>query len=130
MVDGSAAVRSLMAEYAETTLAEAQQTAACNAVHDASSRLCRWLLHTADRIDSDSLPLTQEFLAQMLGVRRTTLTLLAQVLQAKGLIKYSRGKIAIRDRNGLEKSSCECYRVLHRNTLSESLGLKDLRLAE
>jgi len=74
-----------------------QQSAGCNALHTLETRLCRWLLQTRDRNDSDNLPLTQEFLAQMLGVRRTTLTLVARELQSAGLIKYSRGKIEILD---------------------------------
>src|SRR5439155_1132938 len=83
--------RDLISRYTEVLWAEAQQIVACNAVHDAASRLCRWLLQSADRTDSETIPLTQEFLAQMLGVRRTTVSLLAQVLQKQGLIKYSRG---------------------------------------
>jgi CRP-like cAMP-binding protein len=106
-------VRDLIAEYTERLLVEAQQTVACNAIHDASSRLCRRLLQSADRTESDLLPLTQEFLSYMLGVRRTTLTLLAQALQERGIIEYSRGKIRIVDRVLLEASACECYQVIH-----------------
>ena len=76
--------------------------AACNAMHGTSARLCRWLLQSADRIGSDEVPLTQEFLAQMLGARRTTVTLLAQRMRAKGLIRYRRGRIVILDRKGLD----------------------------
>src|SRR5262249_45727901 len=130
LINGSSAVHALIAEYTELALAETQQIAACNAIHDASSRLCRWLLQVSDRIESENVPLTQEFLAQMLGLRRTTLTLLAQVLQVKGFINYSRGKITIRDRQGLERNSCECYRVLRHNTLRDSLGLNNFRMAE
>ncbi len=108
----NAEVRDVIAAYTELLWIEAQQLAACNAVHDAASRLNRWLLQCADRIEGDHLPLTQEFLAQMLGVRRTTVTLLAQSLQAKGQIRYSRGHIAIRDRAALEARTCECYHVL------------------
>jgi CRP-like cAMP-binding protein len=79
--------------YIETLWTEAQQNAACNAIHDGSSRLCRWLLQCADRIGSEQLLLTQEFLAEMLGVRRTTVTLLAQELQKRGILRYSRGRI-------------------------------------
>lgn len=119
----SAPVRDLIARYTEVLWAETQQIAACNAVHDASSRICRWLLQSADRIDSDKLPLTQEFLAQMLGVRRTTVTLLAQSLQQKGLIHYGRGSIDILDRKGLEACACECYHVIHHRTLPSTLGV-------
>src|SRR5262249_32930821 len=106
---GSAAIRDMIGCYTEVLWAEAQQLAACNAIHDALSRLCRWLLQSADRAGSDHLPLTQEFLAQMLGVRRTTVTLLAQELQKKGIIRYSRGKLIIMDRTRLEDCACECY---------------------
>jgi CRP-like cAMP-binding protein len=85
----------MISRYTEVRWAETQQIAACNAMHGASARLCRWLLQSADRIGSDEVPLTQEFLAQMLGARRTTVTLLAQRMQAKGLIRYRRGRIVI-----------------------------------
>jgi CRP-like cAMP-binding protein len=98
VVNGSGQVQKLISQYTEVLWAEAQQIAACNAVHDARSRLARWLLQSADRIGSDQLPLTQEYLAQMLGVRRTTITLLAQTMQENGLIAYSRGHIVIVDR--------------------------------
>ena len=124
VVREDAALRDLIARYTETVWAEAQQIAACNAVHDASSRLCRWLLRSADRTGNERLPLTQEFLALTLGVRRTTVTLLAQSLQQKGLIKYSRGNITIVDRKGLEACACECYRVIHNDNLSRALGVK------
>ncbi|HEY2756203.1 MAG TPA: Crp/Fnr family transcriptional regulator [Pseudolabrys sp.] len=92
VLDRYPALRALVAEYGERSCLEARQLVACNAVHDASSRLCRRLLQCADRIDDDVLPLTQEFLAQMLGVRRTTLTLLAQALQERGAIHYCRAR--------------------------------------
>jgi len=119
----SRAVRELIARYTELLWAEAQQAAACNAVHDAASRLCRWLLQCADRIGSETVPLTQEFLAQMLGVRRTTVTLLAQTMQKKGLIKYSRGHIAILDRAAISACACECYHVLHADRLPAAIGI-------
>jgi CRP-like cAMP-binding protein len=110
----SEAIRNLIIRYNEVLLAQAQQTAACNAVHDVEARLCRWLLQTRDRIDTDTIPLTQEFLAQMLGVRRTTVTLIARTLQTAGLVRYNRGRIEILDRAGLEESSCECYEIIRR----------------
>jgi CRP-like cAMP-binding protein len=122
-IKGNASVRDLILRYTELLWAEAQQTAACNAVHDASSRLCRWLLQTADRLDSDMLPLTQEFLSQMLGVRRTTLTLLARDLQIKGAIRYTRGKIKIINRAALEASACECYQVIRQDALPPRIGV-------
>jgi CRP-like cAMP-binding protein len=80
IANGSAPVRDLILRYTEVLLAEAQQVSACNAMHAAGARLCRWLLQCADRTEREELPLTQEVLAQMLGIRRTTVTLLAQAL--------------------------------------------------
>src|SRR5262249_37979874 len=105
----SLALRNMVARYNEVLLAQAQQIAACNAFHEAEERLARWLLHTHDRVDSDTLPLTQELLAQMLGVRRTTVTLIALTLQERGLLRYRRGRIEIVDRARLERLACECY---------------------
>ena len=105
-------------------LAEAQQTAACNAIHNGVSRLARCLLQSADRIGSDQLSMTQESLAEMLGVRRTTVTLLAQTFKDKGLIRYSRGHIVITDRKSLESSACECYHAVHHDRLPVTLGIK------
>ena len=119
----SPGIREMIALYTEVLWAEAQQLAACNAVHDASARLCRWLLQTADRIKSDQLPLTQEFLSQMLGVRRTTVTLLAQELQKRGAIQYGRGRITILKRKTLEAGACECYHVIQQDKLPLRLGV-------
>jgi CRP-like cAMP-binding protein len=85
------------------------QLAACNRLHEAEQRLARWLLMVRDRVDSENYFLTQEFLANMLGSRRTTVTAAAGTLQRKGLIKYSRGRIGIIDAGGLESAACECY---------------------
>jgi CRP-like cAMP-binding protein len=98
--------------YTELLWAEAQQLAACNAVHPALQRLARWLLQAADRNGSNQLPLTQEHLAETLGVRRTTVTLLEQQLQDRGLIKNNRANIVIVDRAGLEASACQCYQII------------------
>lgn len=92
-----------------------QQSAACNALHGLESRLARWLLHCRDRIDSDDLPLAHEFLSQMLGVRRTTVTLAAHTLQQAGMISYRRGKLQITNRSALEAVSCDCYQMVKRN---------------
>jgi CRP-like cAMP-binding protein len=118
-----APVRDLIARYTEVLWAEAQQIAACNATHDAPARLCRWLLQTADRIDSAHLPLTQELIAQMLGVRRTTVTLLAQSLQRKGAVEYRRGRIQILDRKHLEQCACDCYAVMQQEKLPLKIGV-------
>jgi CRP-like cAMP-binding protein len=123
-VSRSAAVRDLVVRYTEMVWAEAQQNAACNAIHDGSSRLCRWLLQCADRTGSEQLLLTQEFLAEMLGVRRTTVTLLAQELQKRGILRYSRGRITILDRPTLESCACECYGAVKHDTLSQRIGVK------
>jgi len=85
------------------------QLAACNRLHEAEERLARWFLMVRDRMESDAFYLTQEFLAVMLGSRRTTVTAAAGALQRKGLIRYSRGRIHIVDPAGLEKEACECY---------------------
>jgi CRP-like cAMP-binding protein len=88
------------------------QLAACNRLHEAEGRLARWLLMVSDRVDSESYFLTQEFLANMLGARRTTVTAAAGTLQRKGLIKYSRGRIRIVDSSGLENAACECSKTV------------------
>ena len=107
----------LIARYTEMLWTEAQQNAACNAIHDGSSRLCRWLLQCVDRTGSDQLPLTQESLAEMLGMRRTTVTLLAQQLQNRGILRYSRGRITVLDRVALQKHACGCYAAVKHDYL-------------
>lgn len=123
IVSQNAGAKDTVAAYTEILWVEAQQIAACNAVHSAEARLCRWLLQTRDRIHSDSLTLTQEFLSQMLGVRRTTVTLVARSLLAAGMIKYSRGHIRIIDAEALEHAACECYSVMRQETLPAKLGM-------
>jgi CRP-like cAMP-binding protein len=88
------------------------QLAACNRLHEAEERLGRWLLMVRDRVNCDQYFLTQEFLANMLGARRTTVTAAAGTLQRKGLIEYSRGRIRIVDAAGLENEACECYNTV------------------
>jgi CRP-like cAMP-binding protein len=114
----------MITRYTEVLWAEAQQLAACNAVHEASARLCRWLLQTSDRIGSQTLPLTQELIAQMLGVRRTTVTIMAQALQSQGAITYMRGRVSILDREKLEHCACECYAVVQQEKLPLKIGVK------
>ena len=104
--------RALVNGFQTIVYAQAQQSAACHALHTVEARLCRWLLQSQDITESDMVPLTQEFLSHMLGVRRTSVTLCAHALQAAGLIRYSRGEIRILDRKGLKESSCECYEAL------------------
>jgi CRP-like cAMP-binding protein len=87
-------------------------TAACNALHPIEARFCRWLLQSADRAAGDTVSLTQELLAEMLGVRRTSVTEVASKTQNAGVITYSRGVIRILDRPALQRMSCECYQTL------------------
>jgi CRP-like cAMP-binding protein len=102
-------ILSLLIRHEQTVYAQAQQSAACNATHHVEARLARWMLRARDLSGSDMLPFTQEFLAEMLGVRRTSLSLVAHTLQQAGVIKYSRGKIQITDVDGLRECACECY---------------------
>jgi len=88
------------------------QSAICNQFHTVVEHLCRWLLSTQDRVKTDEIPLTQEFLAQMLGVRRASIGDAANRLQRDGLINYVRGQLTIIDRPGLEATACECYGVV------------------
>ena len=115
-VEKSRTLRHLVLLSSELALAQMQQTAACNALHSAERRLCRWILQVHDRIDSDVIELTQDFLAQMLAVRRPTVTLIAQSLQSAGLIRYRRGRITITDIAGLEKLACECVDEMRSKT--------------
>jgi CRP-like cAMP-binding protein len=108
-------IRDLIVRYAELELGQVQQTAACNGLHDASSRMCRWLLQTSDKTDSDLIPFTHEFIAQMLGVQRTTISQIAARLQSRGLIRTHHGEIRILDRAGLKKEACECYELIRRH---------------
>jgi len=107
--DASDEFRSLVNGYQLVMYFQAQQTAACQALHRVEARMCRWLLHAQDVVGGDTLNLTQEILSRMLGVRRTSVSGSANKLQADGLVSYKRGVIRILDRNGLEESSCECY---------------------
>ena len=109
---GSDPVRNLCVRYNEVLLSQARVTAACNALHSIEARFCRWLLQSADRAANDTVALTQEFLAEMLGVRRTSVTEVASKVQSAGAITYSRGVIRILDRPALLRMSCECYETL------------------
>ena len=111
-IRGSERMRDLFFRYKESHFLQTQQAVACNALHGAEARLSRWLLQTGDIIGGSLVPLTQEHLSQMLGVRRTTVTAIASELQEAGLIRYTRGRIEICDRDKLKKFACECYDVL------------------
>jgi CRP-like cAMP-binding protein len=102
----------LLARYLGAFLTQLGQTAACNGRHTVVKRCCRWLLGVHDRIGADEFPLTHEFLAAMLGVRRTGVTEVAGALQRAGLIRYRRGRVTILDRPGLEAAACCCYPVI------------------
>jgi len=108
----SEAIRNIIVRHGEMLLIQVQQTAACNALHPVEARLCRWLLQAHDRLESNLIQLTHEFLSQMLGVRRTTVTVVANSLQLAGLIRYRRGQIELIDRDGLEARACECYQAI------------------
>jgi CRP-like cAMP-binding protein len=112
-------IRNVCIHYNEVLLSQARVTAACNALHVVEARFCRWLLQSADRAESDTVALTHEFLAEMLGVRRTSVTEVASKIQASGAINYTRGQITILKRSVLEKMSCECYQTL----VEQSAGL-------
>ena len=112
VADQSVAFRTTLIRHEQAQFAQAQQSAACNVSHSVEARLSRWLLRTRDATGSDTLGLTQEFLAQMLGVRRTSVSLVANTLQAAGLIRYRRGRIEITNLEGLQETSCECYETV------------------
>jgi len=109
---GSASFADLFARYADALLAQMMQGVACNALHRADERCARWLLASHDRAGEGVIHLTQESLAEMLGVQRTTVTGVTAELQARGLIRTHRGRVEIVDRAGLERAACECYRAV------------------
>jgi CRP-like cAMP-binding protein len=101
----------LLMRFAQAFVGFVMQSTACNAVHSVEQRLARWLLMARDRMDDDNFPLTQEFVAMMLGATRPTVTVVAGALQRDDLIAYHRGHVTIVDRAGLERASCECYKI-------------------
>jgi CRP-like cAMP-binding protein len=102
----------LLQRYTQALFSQVAQTSACNRLHSIEQRCARWLLLTHDRVRKDQFPLTQEFIAQMLGVQRSSVNGVAGTLQKDGVIRYTRGVITILDRPALEAGSCECYRVI------------------
>jgi CRP-like cAMP-binding protein len=116
IVNRNQPIRNLVLRYEESLLSQVSQTAACNALHSLESRLARWLLQAADRADGQLTMLTHDAISQLLGARRTTVTLLAGKLQEGGLIQYRRGRITILDRPGLEAVACECHQAIHQRT--------------
>lgn len=105
-------LRTRLQKYLLASFVQSAQNAACNRLHAIAERLARWLLTCHDRVASDHMPLTHEFLAAMLGAPRTTVTLAAGTLHQAGLIDYSRGHVTIKDRKKLEETACECYRIV------------------
>jgi CRP-like cAMP-binding protein len=124
LADTSEAAREALFRHEQLILVQAQQSAACNATHTVEARLARWLLRCRDLQQSDDLVLTQEFIAEMLGVRRTSVSVVANTLQQAGFLRYRRGHIRILNADGLHETACECYetvktqsdRLLGRNT--------------
>jgi CRP-like cAMP-binding protein len=107
-------LRRLFKSYGEVLLAQTFQIVSCNAVHPIEARCCRWILMAQDRADQEMLPLTHEVLAEMLGVQRSTVSMVTRTLQTAGLIQQSRGSITVTDRAGLEEATCECYGKIRR----------------
>jgi len=111
--DKDSRLRRLLLLYNVAFLKQLTQSVACNGLHSLVQRCCRWLLMNRDRIDSDEMPLTHESLANMLGVRRSSVSEVLEPLQEKGLIRYRRGKLKILNRKGIEAAACECYRTVN-----------------
>ena len=109
--------------YAQAQLTSLSRSVACNRMHTAQQRCARWILITHDRVGSDEFPITQDFLAQMLGVTRPTVSLVGQELQATGLIHYAQGRLTVDDRAGLERMACECYGIV-RQAFDDLLGVQ------
>ena len=109
LATASVEFRTTLIRHDQLILVQAQQSAACNIIHTVEARLARWLLRSRDLMGSDELSLTQEFLSQMLGVRRSSVSIVASILQRAGLIHYRRGRIRIEDVQGLQEAACECY---------------------
>jgi len=106
----------MLNRYSQVLAMQAMQVAACNRLHEVPERLARWLLMSQDRIGGDKVPLTQEFLAHMLGTRRASVTVGAGILQKAGLITYTRGAVTVVNRSELEDAACECYQALARQS--------------
>ena len=125
-VGASSAFNTVLLRYTQALLTQVSQSIACNRVHSIEERCARWLLLTHDSVHGDGFMLTQEFLAEMLGVHRPWVSIVAGTLQQAGLIRYSRGRVRVVDRAGLENAACECYDIVTREyeRLVESSGKK------
>jgi CRP-like cAMP-binding protein len=120
--DRNLEIRDMILKYQAAFQTQAMQAAACNGLHSVSQRCCRWLLMSLDRAESDTVPLTHEFLGLMLGVRRASVSEVLRPLQVRGWLESNRGEITINDRKGLESGSCECYRIIsdhHKRLLAD-----------
>jgi CRP-like cAMP-binding protein len=110
------ALATVAQRFAQALTNQIAQSVLCNRLHSVEERLSRWFLIAHDRAGTDQIELTQQFISQMLGVRRPSVTVAAGILQKAGLVKYSRGKLSIVDRKGLEAAACECYDIVRRET--------------
>ena len=122
-IEGNTGLRNLVFRYLRAYIAQVSQSVACNRLHTIEERFAKWLLMNHDRVPGDEIHITQEFLADMLGVHRPSVSLIARQFQQLGLIRYSRGLVTILDRPAIEDASCECYGVV-RKQFERSLGLK------
>jgi len=120
--DKSPETRRLFERYADFLLSQALQSVGCNTFHPIDARLCRWLLTTQDRIGRSEIPLTQEALAQMLGVQRTTISAIGKYLQEHGVLRFRRGSVEIVDRKAVEDVACECYTAVERQRIATLVG--------
>jgi CRP-like cAMP-binding protein len=118
---GDGSMHSRLHRYTQATIVQLAQSVACNQLHNTEQRTARWLLTTRDRVDDDTFPMTQDFLAQMLGVRRATVSGVAASLQGAGVVAYHRGVMSILDTAALEAATCECYTII-RDEYEQLLG--------
>ncbi len=123
MFESGTGLRDPLLRHFRVLLAQLMQSVACNRLHDVEARCCRWLLMAHDRAGRDELVLTQEFVAEMLGVRRPTVTLMLQALEQAGRIENARSRIIVRDRAALERGACECYGIIRAAQEDVGLGL-------
>jgi CRP-like cAMP-binding protein len=121
LADSDSALRTTLLRHAQANLAQAHQSVACNALHSVEQRLCRWLLASHDRTASDVIHITQQYLATMVGVQRTTVTQALQELSAAGLVRQGRGQVRVINRKGLEARACECHMAL-KSALNRLIG--------
>jgi CRP-like cAMP-binding protein len=115
-------LRKLVYRYLQAYLSQVSQSVACNRLHSTEERFARWLLISHDRVDGDVFHITQEFLANMLGVHRPSVTVVSKTFQQAGLITYNRGTVTVLDRKGLEAACCECYAVV-RQKFQSAIGV-------